>query len=173
MALKQLSFPESKLSHQSHENELVNVILKRWADPLSGQPTVEVLPPGIDIDTWKVILSRFLEIFGDEGVIVGDEHELNYLDIFSLAENEHDIRDSPRALPGPLSSTSRPNVREPVLAVQLWHRHQADTVVLPRAAGFHVLPHRCAQGDRSGTDGRHLPGPPQARRHPQPPRHRQ
>jgi len=98
MASKQLSFPEFKLSHQSHENELVNVILKRWADSLSGQPTVEVLPPGIDVDTWKVILSKFLEILGEKGVVVGDEHKLNYLDIFSLAENEHEIRGSPCAL---------------------------------------------------------------------------
>ncbi|KAK4155414.1 FAD binding domain-containing protein [Chaetomidium leptoderma] len=93
-----LAFPEFTLSHLKGENELVNVILKRWADSLSGQATVEVLPPGLDLDTWKVILSKFLEILGEKGVIVGDEHKLNYLDIFSLAENEHEIRGSPCAL---------------------------------------------------------------------------
>lgn len=93
-----LAFPEFTLSHLKGENDLVNVILKRWADSLAGQPTVEVLPPGVDVDTWKVILSKFLEILGEKGVIVGDEHKLNYLDIFSLAENEHEIRGSPCAL---------------------------------------------------------------------------
>jgi len=93
-----LAFPEFTLSHVTRENDLVNVILKRWADALSGQPTVEVLPPGVDLDTWKVILSKFLEILGEKGVIVGDEHKLNYLDIFSLRENEHEIRGSPCAL---------------------------------------------------------------------------
>jgi len=93
-----LAFPEFTLSHVDRENELVNVILKRWADALSGQPTIEVLPPGIDVDTWKVILSKFLEILGEKSVIVGDEHKLNYLDIFSLDENEHEVRGSPCAL---------------------------------------------------------------------------
>ncbi|KAK1752330.1 FAD binding domain-containing protein [Echria macrotheca] len=93
-----LSFPEFKLSHISGENELVNTILKRWADALSGQPAVEVLPPGIELDVWKVILSKFLEILGEKGVIIGDEHRLHYHDIFSLAENEHEIRGSPCAL---------------------------------------------------------------------------
>ncbi|KAK0648089.1 FAD binding domain-containing protein [Cercophora newfieldiana] len=93
-----LAFPEFKLSHIDGENELVNVILKRWADSLSGQPTVEVLPPGIDVDTWKIVLARFLEILGEKGVILGDEHKLNYLDIFSLAENEQEVRGSPCAL---------------------------------------------------------------------------
>lgn len=93
-----LAFPEFTLSHLDGENALVNVILKRWADSLSGQPTVEVLPPGVDVDTWKVILSKFLEILGEKAVILGDEHKLNYLDIFSLAENENEIRGSPCAL---------------------------------------------------------------------------
>lgn len=98
MASKQLSFPQFKLSHQQRENELVDVILKRWAHSLSGQPTAEVLPPGIDVDTWKVIFSKFLEVLGEEGVIVGDEHKLNYLDIFSLRDDEQDVRGSPCAL---------------------------------------------------------------------------
>ncbi|KAK1763773.1 FAD binding domain-containing protein [Phialemonium atrogriseum] len=98
MASKQLSFPQFKLSHQQGENELVDVILKRWAHSLSGQPTTEVLPPGIDINTWKVIFSKFLEVLGEEGVIVGDEHKLNYLDIFSLRDNEQDVRGSPCAV---------------------------------------------------------------------------
>jgi hypothetical protein len=93
-----LAFPKFTMSHDGRENELVNVILKRWAAALSGQPTVEVLPPGIDVDTWKVVLSKFLEILGEKGVILGDEHKLNYLDIFSLAENEHEVRGSPCAL---------------------------------------------------------------------------
>lgn len=104
-----LAFPEFTLSHQTHENEVVNVILKRWADSLAGQPTVEVLPPGIDVDSWKVILSKFLEILGEKGVIVGDEHKLNYLDIFSLTENEHEVRGSPCAL--------RPTTVEQIQAV--------------------------------------------------------
>ncbi|KAB5536220.1 FAD binding domain-containing protein [Coniochaeta sp. 2T2.1] len=94
----QLAFPEFTLSHHDGENELVNVILERWAASLSGQPTVEVLPPGIDVDTWKVILSKFLEVLGEKAVIVGDEHKLNYLDIFNLTENEHEVRGSPCAL---------------------------------------------------------------------------
>ncbi|KAK3689084.1 FAD binding domain-containing protein [Podospora appendiculata] len=93
-----LAFPEFTLAHLDGENELVNVILKRWADARSGQPTVEVLPPGVDVATWKVILSKFLEILGEKGVILGDEHKLQYLDIFSLAENEDVVRGSPCAL---------------------------------------------------------------------------
>lgn len=37
---------------------------------------------------------KLLERLGDKAVIPVDEHKLNYLDIFSLAENEHEIRGS-------------------------------------------------------------------------------
>lgn len=96
--MAQLGFPQFTMSHHDGENELVDTILQRWADSLAGQPTVEVLPPGIDVDTWKVILSKFLDILGEKGVIIGDEHKLNYLDIFNLTENEHEVRGSPCAL---------------------------------------------------------------------------
>jgi hypothetical protein len=93
-----LAFPKFKMSHHEGENDLVDVILQRWADSLAGQPTVEVLPPGVDLKTWKAILSKFLVILGEKGVIVGDEHKLNYLDIFNLTDNEHEVRGSPCAL---------------------------------------------------------------------------
>lgn len=93
-----LAFPEFTMSHDGRENELTNVILKRWADSLNGQPTVEVLPPNVDVGKWKVILAQFLTILGEKGVIIGDEHKLNYLDIFSLREDEGEIRGSPCAL---------------------------------------------------------------------------
>lgn len=93
-----LVFPEFTMSHVDGENGLVNTILKRWAAALAGQPAVEVLPPGVDVDTWKVILARFVEILGEKGVIIGDEHKLHYGDIFSLAEDEQQVRGSPCAL---------------------------------------------------------------------------
>ena len=46
---------------------------------------------------------EFLERLGEKAVILVDEHKLNYLDIFILAENEHEIRGSQ---PPPVTTTT-------------------------------------------------------------------
>ena len=86
------------LSHLPEDNEAANKTLKMWYEAEKEQGSREYLPQGISTQLWANILQRFQGIVGVEGVILGAELKLSYMDPFALDADEKEKRGSACAL---------------------------------------------------------------------------
>lgn len=92
------TFKPVTISHTPRDNENATVIVKRWYDRAELAEALEYLPPGLEPETWAVVLNKLKDAIGKEKVVIGKELKINYIDPFSMNADEQEKRGSACAL---------------------------------------------------------------------------
>lgn len=77
---------------------MANEVLSTWRTTAERTPTVDILPPGLDVGTWAGVLEEFRTILGDEGILSGHEHRVRYIDPYAEESDEQEKRGSSATL---------------------------------------------------------------------------
>ncbi|KMP05033.1 hypothetical protein DIZ76_015418 [Coccidioides immitis] len=86
------------LALNEKENGMANEVLSTWQTTASRTPTLDILPPGVDAETWTGVLEEFKRILGDKGVLSGHEHRIRYIDPYAEESDEQEKRGSSATL---------------------------------------------------------------------------
>lgn len=80
------------LALNERENSMGNKVLDTWITTAERTPTIEILPPGLDKPTWETVIAKFTSILGEDGVLVGHEHRIRYVDPYAVQQDEQEKR---------------------------------------------------------------------------------
>ncbi|OQU96966.1 FAD linked oxidase, domain-containing protein [Cladophialophora immunda] len=86
------------LALDEKQNDMANEVLDTWKRTAERTPTLDILPPSLDRPTWLSVLVEFRTILGDDGVLVGHEQRVRYVDPYAQEHDEQERRGSSASL---------------------------------------------------------------------------
>ncbi|KIW96286.1 uncharacterized protein Z519_03355 [Cladophialophora bantiana CBS 173.52] len=86
------------LALEQRQNDMANAVLDTWKRTAERTPTIEILPPSLDFTTWMSVLAEFRTILGNDGVLVGHEQRIRYVDPYAEEHDEQERRGSAATL---------------------------------------------------------------------------
>ncbi|KAK1751471.1 hypothetical protein QBC47DRAFT_330208, partial [Echria macrotheca] len=79
--------PFTKALHEK-ENQMADATVATWIKTAERTPTIDILPPGLDAETWQKLVAEFHTILGEDGVLTSHDHRVRYADPYAEHQDE-------------------------------------------------------------------------------------